>query len=63
MAGVHCYCDAGDPVLADAGLVAVNAPSGGERVIALRNGKRVSCVLPPPFTKAVFDAETGERVL
>ncbi len=49
MAGVHCYCDAGDPVLADAGLVAVNAPSGGERVIALRNGKRVSCVLPPPL--------------
>lgn len=49
MAGVHCYCDAGDPVLADAGLVAVNAPSGGERVIALRNGKRVSCVLPPLY--------------
>ena len=62
LAGVHRYCDAGDPVLAGAGLVAVNTPSGGERVIALRNGKRVSCVLPP-FTTAVFDAETGERVL
>ena len=61
-AGVHCYCDSGDPVLAGTGLVAINVPSGGERKIVLKNGKVVSCVLPP-FTTAVFDAETGERLL
>ena len=61
-AGAHVYCEAGDPVIAGNGLVAINSCFGGERCITFRNGKKVVCELPL-FTTAVFDAETGERVL
>ena len=61
-AGAHVYCSAGDPILAGNGLVAINCYEGGERTLTLRNGMKVSCVLPPRTT-AVFDAETGERLM
>ena len=61
-AGVHCYCDTGDPVLAGAGLVALNSAQGGKRTVVFRSGKQTECELTP-FTTAVFDAETGERLL
>jgi len=61
-ASAHIYTESGDPVIAGNGLVALNSRYGGKRTLTLRNGKTVSCELAP-FTTAVFDAETGERVL
>ena len=61
-AGVHIYCEAGDPVLAGAGLVVINAPSGGERVITLKSGKQIFEKFAP-FTTAAFDSKTGARIL
>ena len=61
-AGVHCYTESADPILAGAGLLAINSYEGGRRVLTLRNGKMVCCDLPP-LTTALFDAETGERLL
>ena len=61
VAGVHVYCEAGDPVLAGCGLVALNCPSGGERTVTLKNGKQVRAALPP-MTTWILDAETGETL-
>lgn len=60
-AGAHLYCASGDPVFAGAGMVAINTAAGGEREIVLRNGKRIRCTLPP-YTTAIFDAQSGERL-
>ncbi len=60
--GAHVYCEAGDPVIAGAGLVAINCPHGGTRTLRLRNGKTVALTLDGPAT-AALDAETGERLL
>lgn len=61
-AGAHVYTESGDPVLAGNGLVALNSRYGGKRTVTFRSAKKTACDLPP-FTTAVFDAETGERVL
>ncbi len=60
--GAHVYCEAGDPVIAGAGLVAINCPYGGERTLRLRNGKTVTLTLEGPAT-AALDDKTGERLL
>ncbi len=60
--GVHMYLDSGDPIMAGAGVVAVNCPAGGERIIHLRNGQSVTLSLAP-YTTAVLDAESGQRLL
>ena len=58
----HVYCEAGDPIIAGNGLVVLNSCFGGSRCVNFRNGRQTACELPP-FTTAVFDAETGERIL
>ncbi len=60
--GAHIYCEDGDPILAGAGLVAINCPAGGTRRIRLSNGRMVQMELPP-FTTAVLDGESGERLM
>ncbi len=60
--GVHLYCESGDAVQAGGGLVALNCYEGGERTLTLLNGKRITVMLPK-CTSAIFDSETGERVL
>ncbi|MEE1280570.1 MAG: hypothetical protein UHH95_07080 [Oscillospiraceae bacterium] len=60
--GAHRYTDCGNPVLASGRLVAVNCGEKGTETLTLRNGKTLSVSLPP-YTTAVFDAVTGERVL
>jgi hypothetical protein len=60
--GVHSYCRGGDPIFAAGKFVAINCPVGGLREIKLRNGHEFTINLPP-FTTAVFDSETGERIL
>jgi hypothetical protein len=60
--GVHSYCGAGDPVMAGCGFIAINCANGGNRIIRLRNGKVLIAVLPP-YTTAVFNAESGDRIL
>lgn len=61
-AGVHRYCDSGEPVLAGYGLVALCCARGGERTLVFKNGKRTTEVLPP-WTTAVYDAESGKRLI
>ncbi len=62
ISGAHKYCDAGDPIMAGAGIVAINCPSGGSRCLALKNGRKLNLSLKPHTTIA-FDAETGRRLL
>lgn len=62
MCGAHIYCRTGDPIIAGAGIVAINSANGGEREITLKNGKTVTVALSP-FTTAVFNDKTGERLL
>lgn len=61
-AGAHSYTDSGDPVLAGAGIVAIHSFAGGDRTVTLKNGKTLQFVLPP-HTTAIFDAETGLRIV
>ncbi len=60
--GVHIYCESGDSIQAGCGLVALNCYEGGERELTLKNGKTLNITLPR-CTSAIFDSETGERVL
>ena len=61
-AGVHMYTDSGDPIIAGAGLIAMNSFEGGKRELSLRSGEKISVKLLP-HTTAVFDAENGKRKL
>ena len=61
-AGAHLYCVSNDVVLADGAWVALNTASGGEKKLTLKNGREIACTLKP-MTTAVFDAESGERLL
>jgi len=60
--GAHRYTACGNPVLASGRLVAVNCGEKGEPALTLRNGKTLEINLPP-YTTAVYDAQTGARVL
>lgn len=60
--GVHSYSKIGDPIIAGGGIVAINCVKGGKITITLKNGKLVTEELKP-FTTAVYDSETGERLL
>ncbi len=68
-AGVHRYVTScgtetavSDPVLAGNGLLAVVSYEGGLREITFPNGLKLTQLLPPRTT-AVYDTDTGERVL
>ena len=52
-AGAHIYCDAGDPIIAGAGVVAINSFAGGHREVILRDGRRVELDLPPLTTHII----------
>ncbi len=63
LSGAHVYVDYGkDTVLAGAGIVAINAPSGGDRTINLPSGKKIRITLPE-YTTVAFDIQTGERII
>ena len=61
-AGVHIWCDSGEPVLAGAGLVAVNCQHAGTRTLILPDGRRIT-VESDGFATPVYSLETGEQVL
>lgn len=61
-AGVHQWVDSDEPVLAGAGLVAVNCQRAGVRTLTLPNGKQIT-VESDGFATPVYDLETGERVM
>lgn len=52
-AGAHIYCDAGDPILAGAGVVAINSFAGGHRDVILSDGRVVSLDLAPLTTHII----------
>jgi len=60
-AGAHIYSVDGDVIYAGSGLLTVHSATGGQRVLTLRNGRKVEVKLPAPCT-AVFDAESGEQL-
>ncbi len=60
--GAHIWCESGDPILACGSFVAINAPTGGKRVITLPNKKTVE-IDCPEFSTVAFDTDTGERIL
>ena len=61
-AGVHIWCDSDEPVLAGAGLAAVNCQRAGVRTLTLPNGKQI-VIETKGYETPVFDIETGERVM
>jgi hypothetical protein len=61
-AGAHLYDDQGDVLYAGGGVLTVHTVTGGQRVLVLRNGKRIETNLPPRST-TLLDAETGEDLL
>ena len=61
-AGAHLWRLSGDSVQAGCGLVALNCYEGGDRELTLKNGKKIKITLPR-CTSAIFDSESGERVL
>ncbi len=61
--GAHIYVDSGaDTVLAGAGIVAINSPTGGERTITLPSGKKIQITFPEYSTLA-FDINSGKRLI
>jgi hypothetical protein len=60
--GVHIYTEDECFVFAGAGIVFVNKAKAGNVKLTLKNGKVLSLELPDTIT-AVFDSETGERLL
>jgi hypothetical protein len=61
-AGAHLYAPAGDIVHAGGGLVLVHSKTGGPRDIQFPSG-RSSTLTMSANSSALFDAETGERLL
>jgi hypothetical protein len=61
-AGAHMYLPPGDVIHAGGGIVCLHTVTGGERDLALRNGKRIRVTLPPRSTR-LYDAETGAVLL
>lgn len=61
-AGVHLYQESGDVTYAGNGMILLHTLAGGERTVALRNGRSVALTLPPKST-VLLDAESGERLL
>lgn len=61
-AGAHLYTDSGEPLMGNDKLLLLHTVTGGERVLTLKNGKRVTYRLPPQ-TALVIDAQSGERLL
>jgi len=61
-AGVHLWCDSDEPVMAGAGLVAVNCQRAGTRTLILPGGKTIT-VESDGFATPVYDIATGEQVM
>lgn len=60
--GAHRYLLTGDTVMAGGDFIAINCTHGGTFDLFLKNGKIVNITLEK-YTTAVFDANTGERLL
>lgn len=61
-AGVHFWCESGDPVYAASGYILINCQKAGRREIFLPNGERIE-IVSDGYDTMVFDLETKERVL
>jgi len=61
-AGVHMWCDSGEPVIAGAGIVAVNCQHGGTRTLTFPDGKQM-VIETNGYETPVFSIETGERLM
>ena len=61
-AGVHIWCDSDEPVMAGAGLAAVNCQRAGVRTLTLPDGREIR-VESSDFAMPVYSIETGERVM
>ena len=61
-AKVHIWCESGEPVLAGAGLAAVNCQRPGNRVLTLPGGRRIT-VQSDGFETPIYRIDTGERVM
>jgi len=61
-AGVHCWVDSDEPVLAGAGLVAVNCQRAGTRTLTLPDGRQIT-VESDGFETPVYSIESAERIL
>ncbi len=59
---MHIYTEDECFVFAGAGIVFVNKAKAGKVDLTLKNGKVLNLELPDNVT-AVFDAETGDRLL
>jgi hypothetical protein len=62
-AGVHLYTEEKDVVYAGSGIVALHTRDGGDKTIALRNGKIVRLALPAGPATVAVDAESGQLLL
>lgn len=60
-AGVHSWCDSGEPVIAGNGYMAINCQHAGERNVFLPGGKAVK-IKTDGFETVIFDLEKGERI-
>lgn len=61
-AGVHRWCDSGEPILAGSGFVAINCQRAGQRTLTLPGGKNIT-VTARGYATYVYDMQTGEQVL
>jgi hypothetical protein len=61
-AGCHIYSDANDFTYSNSGLLMIHAKEGGERIIFLKNGKKLPLNIPP-YTTWLLDAKSGEVLL
>ncbi len=60
--GAHIYLNTGDTVLAGGNIIVINCTHGGNFDLLLKNGKVINITLEK-YTTAVFDANTGERII
>ena len=62
MAGVHNWCDSGEPVMAGGGFVTVCCQRAGTRVLTLPDGREIP-ITTDGYETVVFDMESGGRIL
>ncbi|MBE6930216.1 MAG: hypothetical protein E7463_08055 [Ruminococcaceae bacterium] len=62
MAGVHNWCDSGEPVMAGGGFVTVCCQRAGTRVLTLPDGREIP-ITTNGYETVVYDMESGGRIL
>ena len=62
IAGVHLFCDSGEPVIAASGCVMLNCQRAGERRLKLRDGDSIS-IKTDGYETVLVDTKTKQRLL